>query len=176
MAIPSAGELGNPSISTADFQTKIEDLRDAVATLIAELDAAELTIGNNSTAIATKLSKVTVANSTAVYSGTNDYVSSGSITGGIITGTYIVAMDNQIYNNREYVVLHIPPASLSGGDEAAAQSLTYWDQLNSDARVCTLRASSAAIYTEEIKIDNTGASEQTTSNRRTGEIRNIWRL
>lgn len=122
MAIPAAGELGSPTITVAEFQQKIEDLREEVAkiasiealnasftsqisTLNSELDAVESDVLN-------KLSAITAATATSIWSG-----SSSSPTDldslGIANhdGTYIISFKD-VSNNDVQGVLFVTNSSL----------------------------------------------------------------
>ncbi len=46
MPLPNPTELGGADTLTGEFQARIEELRDSVAALISELEAAELEITN----------------------------------------------------------------------------------------------------------------------------------
>jgi hypothetical protein len=109
MPLPASGELSHPDNQDVDMKAYLEALRDEVASLSSQLntvqidlEAAEQAIVSNDGDITTldtnKLEasdladyekKILTSNATLVWSGSSTDIAAGSITGGIIAGTYI---------------------------------------------------------------------------------------
>lgn len=102
MALPETGKLGDPASTTAEFQARIEALRDAVAALQTDLDAAESNVLDINSVLSDKLEASDLqdyakipdsANGTLVWSGSATTIPAANFSGGLIAGHYIVETD-----------------------------------------------------------------------------------
>lgn len=140
MALPASGELGGAGVTTAQYQARIEALRDEVATLnsnvatlISELNVAEAAIVSNddditgiNSALGNKLDASVIAdygkaplvsNATVVWSGPGATANEADFTGAAISaGHYLIELfeGDSATGSSGWVSFILPAVGVSG--------------------------------------------------------------